>query len=118
MVSGMSGSDMHFQNQATAQVDGHQVGRRGYPVFGHRLNVAILESQIAQCLEACLPESGGVDEMPQGLAVGQHLGLGHLTDRRADSTGVVNVDMGRDDVVDLIGTCVQFGQRGQEIRNG
>ena len=87
-------------------------------ITGHRFNAAILESQIAQGLEACLPESGGVDEMPQGLAVGQHLGLGHLTDRRADSTGVVNVDMGQDDVVDLIGTCVQFGQRGQEIRNG
>ena len=118
MVRGMSGSEMHFQNQAAAQINGHQVGCCCHLVFGHRLNAAILESQIAQCLETRLPESGGLDEMPQGEAVGQHLGLGHIADRRAGSTRVVNVDMGQDDVVDLIGTCVQFGQRRQQVRNG
>jgi hypothetical protein len=109
---------MHFQNQAAAQVNGHQVGCGGHPVLGHRLNAAILESQIAQGLEACLPESGGLNEVPQGEAVGEDCGSRHVTDRRAGSAGVVNVDMGQDDVVDLIGTCVQFGQRGQQIRNG
>jgi hypothetical protein len=114
----MSGSEVHFQNQAAAQVNGHQVGGGGHPVFGHRLNAAILESQIAQGLEACLPEFGGVDEMPQGLAVGENPGSGHVSERGPRAAGVVNVDMRQDDEVDLIGMYVQFGQRGQQMGYG
>ena len=118
MVSGMSGSEMHLQNQAAAQVDGHQVGRDGHPVFRHRLNAAILESQIAQCLEACLPELGGVDKVPHCLAVGENFGPGHVPERGTRAAGVVNVDMRQDDEVDLIGMYVQFGQRGQQMGDG
>ncbi len=102
MVSGMSRREMHFQNQAAAQIDGHQVGRCRYPVFGHRLDAAVLKGQIAQGLEAGLPELGGVDKMAQGLAVGQNLGPGHVPERGTRAARVVNVDVGQDDVVDLI----------------
>ena len=115
MVRRMSGREVHFQTLAAAQIDTHQVGRRRYPVFGHRLNLAILKRKVAQCLEAGLPELGRIGEMPQSLAVGENPGPGHVPERGTCAARVVDVDVRQDDVVDLIGADAQFGQRGQQI---
>jgi len=50
--------------------------------------------------------------------VGENPGPGHVSERGTRAAGVVNVDMRQDDEVDLLGARVQFGQRGQQIRNG
>jgi hypothetical protein len=55
--------------------------------------------------------------MPQGLAVGQNPGPGHVAERGTRAARVVDVDVRQDDIIDLFGSYVELGQRGQQIGN-
>ena len=118
LVGGMTRGEIYLQYQPLSQVKRHLIRGGDNPVCRHRLNFAVSRRQIAQSLPTRLPQPGGVNQVVTGSWMRHDPGITHVLDCRADATGMVNMNMRQDDVINPGGADAEAIQRREQTRDG
>ena len=92
----------YFRHQSIPQVQLHSFFGNNNPVFRHRIDAAVPERQFPQRSLAGVPQGGRVDQVVTRPAVRHDARVFHGFNSLPDTAGVVDMDMGKNNIVDFI----------------